>query len=89
MGFANLTTDLLFNPVLNVQASIRELARLRRSFLAQGVDSWQICLTAYYWGERWAWTLATKKATALSMLPSLEYGQGVMALAAKWKEKGL
>jgi hypothetical protein len=85
LGFANLTADLLFNPVLNVEASIRELVRLRRTFLAVGVDSWYVTLTAYYYGEKIALMLLNSK----TLSPSLEYGSGVMSLARKWKERGL
>jgi len=76
--------DLVLNPIINVEIGIAELVRLRRLFLSEGVDSWLIVLTAYFWGERNAWELLNSRKRA--SLPSLEYGQGVLNLADKWKE---
>jgi len=87
MGFKTVTVDLLMNPVINVKVGIRELVRLRKYWLSEGIDSWYIVFTSYYWGIRTTRLLLTEKGR--SILPSLEYGKGVMELQEKWKNKGL
>lgn len=88
LGYGNVfSKDLMFNPIINVEIGIAELVRLRKLFLSEGVDSWLIVLTAYFWGERNAWELLNSKKRA--SLPSLEYGRGVLRLADKWKELSL
>jgi soluble lytic murein transglycosylase-like protein len=87
MGFARATPELLLNPVVNVEVGIRELLRLKKYWMEEGIDSWKIALTSYFWGPRWTWALVKEKGRG--DLPSLEYGVGVLRLATSWKEKGL
>jgi hypothetical protein len=88
VGYGSVfSKELILNPILNVEIGIAELVRLRKLFLSEGVDGWLIVLTAYFWGERNAWELLNSKKRA--SLPSLEYGQGVLDLAKKWREAGL
>jgi len=86
MGYQRATTDLLLDPIVNVKVGIAELIRLRRYWLAEGVDSWMVVLTSYYWGVRATHILLTRKSAPL---PTLEYGKGVLELSDKWREKGL
>ena len=81
------TLELLLNPVVNIEVGLRELVRIRKEFMSYGIDSWHICLAAYYWGDRPILELVFSKERGV--YASLEYGQGVMALAKKWKEKGI
>lgn len=87
MGYKAITTDLLLNPVVNVEAGIRELTKLRRYWLSEDIDSWEITLTSYYWGPQVTWLLFKSKGWV--SVPSLEYGRGVMTLARAWVAKGL
>lgn len=87
MGYKAITTELLLNPVVNVEAGIRELVKLRRYWLSEDVDSWEITLTSYYWGPQVTWLLFKSKGWV--SVPSLEYGRGVMTLARAWVAKGL
>jgi len=74
-------------PEINVRVGIAELVRLRRYWLREGQDNWMVPLTSYFWGVTNTWVLLTTKNR--DMLPSLEYGKGVLDLAIKWKERGL
>ena len=85
LGYA-VDYELLLDPVINVRVGIAELVRLRKYWLSEGVDSWLVTLTSYYWGVRATHFLLTKKS---SVVPSLEYGRGVLSLSDKWKESGL
>jgi hypothetical protein len=86
LGYQKFTEDLAFNPVVNMRVGVAEIVRLRKIFLEDGIDSWHIVLSAYYYGERPVWSLLKTKA---SERVTLEYGKGVMDLAKKWKERGL
>lgn len=79
--------DLATKPEINVRVGIAELVRLRHYWIAQGQDNWIIPLTSYFWGIRNTWSLLNSKKRGL--LPSLEYGKGVMDLAVQWREKGV
>ncbi len=87
LGYNRFQVELMLDPVTNVEIGIRELVRLRRYWLSYDVDSWLIIYTSYYWGTRNAWDLLSSKKRA--RLPSLEYGQGITDLAAKWRERGV
>jgi len=87
MAYGRFTEDIALDPIVNVQVGIRELVRLRKYWLENGVDSWLITVNSYFWGTTNIWSLLTQKKR--SQLPSLEYGKGVLDLAEKWKEKGL
>jgi len=87
LGFKNITVDLLMDPVINIKVGIAELVRLRKYWLSEGIDSWYIVFTSYYWGVRATSLLLVEKGRGL--LPSLEYGKGVMELQKKWIERGL
>lgn len=87
MAYGQFTKDIALDPIINTQVGIRELIRLRKYWLGNGVDSWLISVNSYFWGTTHTWELLTKKKRA--SLPSLEYGKGVLDLAEKWKEKGL
>jgi len=79
--------QVLLDPIQSVRFGVAELIRLRRNWISYGVDSWLIVFTSYFWGEKNAWDLLETKRRA--QLPSLEYGQGVIELSAKWREKGV
>jgi hypothetical protein len=79
--------DVAVNPEINVRVGIAELVRLRRYWLREGQDNWMIPLTSYFWGVRNTWILLTSKTR--DMLPSLEYGKGVLDLASEWRERGI
>ena len=86
LGYPIFTEELAYNPVVNVRVGISEMVRLRRLFLEDGVDSWHITLSAYYYGERPIFNLLRSKNNDVV---TLEYGKGVMDLAKAWKERGL
>jgi len=79
--------DLALDPIVNVKVGIQEVVRLRQYWLSEGVDSWLVVYTSYFWGERNAWQLLRSKKRA--PLPSLEYGKGINDLANAWKERGI
>jgi len=79
--------DVAVNPEINVRVGVAELVRLRRYWLREGQDNWMIPLTSYFWGIKNTWVLLTSKNR--DMLPSLEYGRGVLLLADAWKERGI
>jgi soluble lytic murein transglycosylase-like protein len=87
LGYGRFTKDLALDPIVNVQVGIRELVRLRRYWLAEGVDDWIVAANSYFWGVRLTWALLQNKRR--SWLPSLEYGRGVLLLARAWEAKGL
>lgn len=87
MGYSNPTKDLLLNPIICTEVGLRVLIGLRKYWMAEGVDSWLITVSSYYWGTTVTWRLFLEKDKAL--LPSLEYGKGVIGLMKKWKEAGL
>jgi len=87
MAYGRFTEDIALDPIVNVQVGIKELVRLRKYWLENGVDSFLVTINSYFWGTTHTWELLTKKKRA--SLPSLEYGKGVLDLAKKWEEKGL
>jgi len=87
LGYGKFSVDLALNPIVNIEVGIKHLIYLRKYWLSEGIDSWLITTSSYYWGIRHTWDLLTSKKRA--RLPSLEYGKGIIDLANKWKEKGL
>jgi len=83
MGFPKFSKHLAYNPVVNTKVGIEELKRLRRAWLSEGIDSWEIAFTSFYWGERATWNIIAGKKEK----PSLDYGRGVMRLTNKWRER--
>jgi hypothetical protein len=87
IGYSGFTAALAFNPVVNVQVGIKHLIYLRRYWISEGIDSWLWTMNSYFWGIRATWQLLLEKKRA--MLPSVEYGKGILDLAKKWKERGI
>jgi hypothetical protein len=90
LGYPQFSTELAFNPVINVRVGLAELVRLRKFFLAQGIDSWEICLAGYYWGERPAWAAirgTKEEKNGLGLIT--EYGRRVLTKAGRWRVVGL
>jgi len=87
LGYERFSEELAMNPIVNVEAGILELVRLRKYWLENGVDNWMITISSYHWGTRNVWQLLSKKGRA--ELPSLEYGRVVLVLSQEWKKKGL
>ena len=85
LGYSRFTLDLAHNPVVNTQVGIRELVKLRKYWLENGVDNWKITLSSYYWGVRNTWHLLSGEKTT----PSLSYGEDVLKRAEKYKNKGI
>ena len=81
------TPEMATMPEINVRVGIAELVRLRYYWIREGQDNWMVPLTSYFWGITNTWVLLTSKTR--DMLPSLEYGKGVLDLAIKWKERGI
>ncbi len=79
--------DLALNPIINVEVGIRHLVYLRKYWLAEGIDSWPISISSYFWGIRLTTQLITEKKR--TKLPSLEYGIGVLKLAKAWQARGV
>ena len=87
LGYAGFSRDLALNPIVNVQVGIMELVRLRCLYMEDGIEGWLIPLHSYFWGERYTRTLLTTKKRV--NVPGLEYSNGVLDLAKKWKERGV
>lgn len=86
-GYADFSKSIALNPIVNIQVGISELVRLKKYWLENGNDSWMITFTSYFWGVRNTWNLLNSKTR--SNLPSLEYGNGILALSKKWIERGI
>lgn len=86
-GYGGFSKDLAFNPIINTEIGIKELVRLRKYWLEEGLDSWMIAINSYFWGTSATWELFINERRA--ELPSLEYGKGVLDLAKTWQEKGI
>lgn len=56
MGYKNFTVELALNPIINVEVAIKEIVRLRQYWLGEGVDSWMITMTSYFWGIKYTWS---------------------------------
>lgn len=87
LGYGKFTKSLALSPIVNVEVGIKELVRLRKYWLEEGVDSWMITVNSYFWGIRNTWELFLKKKRA--HLPSLEYGKSILDGAREWRKKGL
>jgi len=83
MGFPKFSKHLAYNPVINAKVGIEELKRLRRMWLSEGIDSWEVAFTSYYWGERATWSIIAGRREK----PDFDYGKGVIRLMEKWREK--
>lgn len=90
LGYGLPTRELMFDPIVNVQVGMAELIRLKRLWLAEGVESrddWKITFYSYYAGERWTRLLLT--TLKKSKFPGLEYGVGTTKLVQQWRERGV
>ena len=81
-----------FIPSVNIRVGVGELVRLRRGYIAEGVetpgDSWTYTLHSYRWGPRNTRLLMNSREKRVEV-PSLEYSVGVRELQLAYQQGGL
>jgi len=84
MGYSKFSENLAFDPVVNIEVGIREIIRLRKYWMSEGIDNWLVVLNSYFWGIRPVWRFYKN-----GEIENLKYGKRLMFLAKKWREKGI
>jgi len=84
MGYKIFTVALALNPIINAEAGIRELVRLRKYWLVEDIDDWMVVLTSYYYGIDYTQKYLLKETEGKS-----QYGQEVLDRLDKWRKVGV
>lgn len=84
MGYKTFTVALALNPIINAEAGIRELVRLRKYWLVEDIDDWMIVMTSYYYGIDYTQKYLLRETEGKS-----QYGQEVLDRLDKWRKVGV